>query len=1110
MKFKRLTSGVIACSLVVSSMTAAGFYLPDSEKTITAVNYVGSMAYAGEATVVTPDSGTFVSLAQDNNLLYLVNNITNPVTVSQLSGKTEFEVTFEVEGVTSTTEYAFLNFSAIGDDGVTVNLVSNKDPACPPIKIDGDGTYTLKYSGEALPNAPGFTGLAIILKEDKKGTGKYTTGTNVSSISLVSVTIPADETEATATYEIGKTNASDVVAKYYADEKKLVVSGTGEMKDFPESYGSSRPWYNVLTSIETLEIQDGVTSIGVQAFSGMEGLKNVTIADSVTTIGDSGFSASGAGVNTVFDLKGVTSVGKLAFNYTFGTVNVYNQDVYEAIKGEANADLVINNFAVAEPTATYEIGKENASDVVAKYYENESKLVISGTGEMRNLTIIENAPWNSVIDNIKTVVIEDGVTNIGNYMFQNATALESVTIPESVTTIGNNTFSNAGASEQTTVEIIGTTAMNETTFTNFTGTINAHKQSTYENLLMYVKSDTAKLGYVGAEELKGSAYKSEFFTEDTTFKNSSDNDLQSQQNQFEYLINDTYYSKCALTDKTKAKLAELAPTLRKITMEVEVDGTVASPFTLCSCMSTSISGGGSYWQTTISSNQGGQYALKYNCTQQTAKVTEAGTYEIAIIINPGISSEQLLSNDWYITALEYNTITNNPNAEVKLKSVTFSDTLVDVAPEIEIGESTTDFSALNEAITAAEAIDTSLYTAESVELFNTALSNAKTMAANANATQSEVDAAKEQLDEAVAGLENISVVSSGAEWTGNWTKNSASTFKTDSESGMTAENYGGGWQFHIKNIDVSGMEEPVMVVTSPDDKIQVWEGAGISGNNLANRVDSGTEIAITDKSVTDFTLSVYAMGSITGVKIYDKAKVVDFSELDAAIAAAEEVDTSLYTDDSVAAFTTAFDAAKALKESESAVQADVDEAAKALNDAIDGLVDKPVVPAVDFSALETAIEDAEAIDTSDYTDDSVAELTKAINDAKAILDDENAVQDDVDAAVNAINSAIDGLTEKTEEPTSSEQPEEPTSSENPEEPTSSEEPEDPTSSEKPSDSSEPSDSDNSSKPDDTDNSSSASEPSGDKVPDTGAAAGGLGMLLAAIGLGTSVVKKRKK
>lgn len=1085
MKFKRLTSGVIACSLVVSSMTAAGFYLPDSEKTITAVNYVGSMAYAGEATVVTPDSGTFVSSAQDDNSLYLVNNIVNPVTVSQLSGKTAFEVTFEVEGVTSTTEYAFLNFSATGDDGVTVNLVSNKDPACPPIKIDGDGTYTLKYSGKALPNAPGFTSLGIILKEDKKGTGKYTTGTKVSSISLVSVTIPADETEA-------ETNALSWTGKW-TRQKGMEDAGTGTGMTAANAGGG---WQMAVSDID----MSGMT----------EPVMEVTYESSLSTVYPQVWKGTGTSsanvVSASADSRAVFPLSEFK-DETMFTLSLTNTG---SITGIKIYDKAASGGEVDDATATYEIGKENASDVVAKYYENESKLVISGTGEMRNLTTIENAPWNSVIDNIKTVVIEDGVTNIGNYMFQNATALESVTIPESVTTIGNNTFSNAGASEQTTVEIIGTTAMNETTFTNFTGTINAHKQSTYENLLMYVKSDTAKLGYVGAEELKGSAYKSEFFTEDTTFKNSSDNDLQSQQNQFEYLINDTYYSKCALTDKTKAKLAELAPTLRKITMEVEVDGTVASPFTLCSCMSTSISGGGSYWQTTISSNQGGQYALKYNCTQQTAKVTEAGTYEITIIINPGISSEQLLSNDWYITALEYNTITNNPNAEVKLKSVTFSDTLVDVAPEIEIGESTTDFSALNEAIAAAKDIDTSLYTAESVELFNTALSNAITMAANTNATQSEVDAAKEQLDEAVAGLENISVVSSGAEWTGNWTKNSASTFKTDSESGMTAENYGGGWQFHIKNIDVSGMEEPVMVVTSPDDKIQVWEGAGISGNNLANRVDSGTEIAITDKSVTDFTLSVYAMGSITGVKIYDKAKVVDFSELDAAIAAAEEVDTSLYTDDSVAAFTTAFDAAKALKESESAVQADVNEAAKALNDAIDGLVDKPVVPAVDFSALETAIEDAEAIDTSDYTDDSVAELTKAINDAKAILDDENAAQDDVDAAVNAINSAIDGLTEKTEEPTSSEQPEEPTSSENPEEPTSSEEPEDPTSSEKPSDSSEPSDSDNSSKPDDTDNSSSASEPSGDKVPDTGAAAGGLGMLLAAIGLGTSVVKKRKK
>ena len=38
------------------------------------------------------------------------------------------------------------------------------------------------------------------------------------------------------------------------------------------------------------------------------------------------------------------------------------------------------------------------------------------------------------------VTIPDGVTNIGNYAFQNCTSLTSVTIPKSVTSIGNYAF----------------------------------------------------------------------------------------------------------------------------------------------------------------------------------------------------------------------------------------------------------------------------------------------------------------------------------------------------------------------------------------------------------------------------------------------------------------------------------------------------------------------------------------------------------------------------------------------------------------------------------------------------------------------------------------------
>ena len=75
---------------------------------------------------------------------------------------------------------------------------------------------------------------------------------------------------------------------------------------------------------------------------------------------------------------------------------------------------------------------------------NNGNLTISGNGAMGNYDYtysngeyITTAPWGA---NIKSVVIEDGVTSIGNYAFYRCTGLTSVTIGNSVTSIGDVAF----------------------------------------------------------------------------------------------------------------------------------------------------------------------------------------------------------------------------------------------------------------------------------------------------------------------------------------------------------------------------------------------------------------------------------------------------------------------------------------------------------------------------------------------------------------------------------------------------------------------------------------------------------------------------------------------
>ena len=67
-------------------------------------------------------------------------------------------------------------------------------------------------------------------------------------------------------------------------------------------------------------------------------------------------------------------------------------------------------------------------------------LTISGTGDMEDYLTDERAPWSPVGGNIDNVIIEEGVTSIGNHAFGICTSLTNATIADSVTSIGSNAF----------------------------------------------------------------------------------------------------------------------------------------------------------------------------------------------------------------------------------------------------------------------------------------------------------------------------------------------------------------------------------------------------------------------------------------------------------------------------------------------------------------------------------------------------------------------------------------------------------------------------------------------------------------------------------------------
>ena len=132
---------------------------------------------------------------------------------------------------------------------------------------------------------------------------------------------------------------------------------------------------------------------------------------------------------------------------------------------------------------------------------------------------------------------------------------------------------------------------------------------------------------------------------------------------------------------------------------------------------------------------------------------------------------------------------------------------------------------------------------------------------------------------------------------------------------------------------------------------------------------------------------------------------LDYTNLNKALADGEAVDTSKYAEALITVLTDAIAAGKAVKENTSATQEDVDNAAKAINDAIANLK-------FDYTALDSAIASGEAVDTSAYTNASVTALTDAIAAGKAVKENTSATQTDIDNAAKAITDAIAGLVVK--------------------------------------------------------------------------------------------------
>ena len=190
----------------------------------------------------------------------------------------------------------------------------------------------------------------------------------------------------------------------------------------PESVTTIDTQLKGCTSLTSITIHSGVTSIGEDAFYDCISLRSVTFAEEsqLTSIGDYAFRGCSS-LTSIEIPAGVTSIGEGAFYWT-SAKNVYITDT------EAWCNI---EFGDDDSNPLYNGG------VLWLCGEIVFELNIPGTVDKIGNYAFYNA------ERVKQVVIEEGVTEIGNYAFYSMYRLESVTIPSTVTKIGSYAFAHS-------------------------------------------------------------------------------------------------------------------------------------------------------------------------------------------------------------------------------------------------------------------------------------------------------------------------------------------------------------------------------------------------------------------------------------------------------------------------------------------------------------------------------------------------------------------------------------------------------------------------------------------------------------------------------------------
>ena len=297
-------------------------------------------------------------------------------------------------------------------------------------------------------------------------------------IAILAIVMCATTVQAQTTPTSGTTGP--LTWKYDTGTKTLTISGKGEMPNY--TWKDKAPWQEHSQEMQKLVVEEGVTGISREAFTGARALESVTLPKSLTKIGESAFSSCNS-LSSMTIPEGVKEIGPMAFSFCEALVwfkvdaaNTAYTSVDGVLFDKEKKKLICypgssNDTAYTIPTGTEEI---------AKYAFNHCY-------------------------RLSAITLPEGVTQIKHSAFLACMGLTSMVIPKSVKEIEEQAFGNCWKLSAITV------AEGNTEYTSVDGVLFDKAKTTlmqfpagHKDSIYTIPNGTKKIGghaFLGAKDL---------------------------------------------------------------------------------------------------------------------------------------------------------------------------------------------------------------------------------------------------------------------------------------------------------------------------------------------------------------------------------------------------------------------------------------------------------------------------------------------------------------------------------------------------------------------------------------------------------------------------------